>query len=339
MAIHPPLIHIDLFAGIGGNSLAFDTVFHEQKNKHIFCEIEPFPRAVLRKHWPDSQITGDIRAFTSDTYKLGCVHEWPKEFSTKREYKAFCESLSNIYPPFILTGGFPCQPFSQAGQRKGTADDRHLWPEMLRVIRLTQPQWVIAENVRGLLTIGGGLVFEQVCSDLEGAGYEVQPLIIPACAVDAPHRRDRIWFVAHRRGERRQQKPGRPSGDESSNEGRAAQDDHLPTGDDKSRRNASHTKDHRGDGRSEAERRGEPSLSQREQVRHQPSGEDTRPDWTADWHEIAAQLCRMDDGLPATLDGAKISASAHRKGRLKALGNAIVPQVAMEIMQAIKQTL
>ena len=96
----------------------------------------------------------------------------------------------------IITGGFPCQPFSNAGKQRGKDDDRYLWPEMLRAIREVQPRWVVGENVRGLLTNAGGMVFEQVCADMEDLGYEVQPLLVPACAVDAPHRRDRVWIVA-----------------------------------------------------------------------------------------------------------------------------------------------
>src|SRR4029077_4695613 len=94
--------------------------------------------------------------------------------------------------------GFPCQPFSAAGKRRGTEDDRHLWPEMFRIIQTFKPTWIVAENVRGLATWNNGLVLEQVCTDLEGQGYEVQPFIIPAVAVNAPHRRDRIWFVAYK---------------------------------------------------------------------------------------------------------------------------------------------
>jgi site-specific DNA-cytosine methylase len=96
----------------------------------------------------------------------------------------------------ILTGGFPCQPFSMAGKRKGTEDERYLWGEMLRAIQEIKPKFVIAENVFGITNIDGGLVFEQVCLDLEAEGYEVQPFIIPACAKNAPHRRDRCWFIA-----------------------------------------------------------------------------------------------------------------------------------------------
>lgn len=101
----------------------------------------------------------------------------------------------------MLTGGFPCQPFSLAGKRKGTEDDRYLWPEMLRVIRTVRPRWVVGENVFGIVNWSEGMVFDKVCSDLEAAGYEVQPYIIPACGVGAPHRRDRCWFVAHARSD------------------------------------------------------------------------------------------------------------------------------------------
>lgn len=97
----------------------------------------------------------------------------------------------------IISGGFPCQPFSHAGKRKGTDDERHLWPEMLRIIREVQPTWVVGENVSGIVNWDGGLVFEQVQADLETEGYEVTSFILPACAVNAPHRRDRVWFVAY----------------------------------------------------------------------------------------------------------------------------------------------
>ena len=102
----------------------------------------------------------------------------------------------------MLTGGFPCQPYSHAGKRLGKEDDRHLWPEMLRAIREIQPPWVVGENVLGLVNWSDGLVFHEVQTDLEAEGYEVQPFVLPAVSVNAPHRRDRIWFVAHRNGTR-----------------------------------------------------------------------------------------------------------------------------------------
>ena len=155
---------IDLFSGIGGFSLGlestggFDTI--------QFVENEPWCQKILAKNFPEVPIAGDIR-----------------EYEGQRAD--------------VVVGGFPCQPFSVAGKRKGTRDDRHLWPEMLRVIKASKPRWVIGENVRNLTSIQDGLVFEQVCTDLENEGFEVQPFIIPASAVNAPHQRYRVWIVAN----------------------------------------------------------------------------------------------------------------------------------------------
>jgi DNA (cytosine-5)-methyltransferase 1 len=154
-----------LFAGIGGFELAatWAGITPVWSN-----EIDSFCCQVLRNNFTHRIIEDDIR-------KIG---------------KHNLESVD------ILSGGFPCQPFSTAGRRKGTEDDRYLWPEMLRVIREIQPRWVVGENVSGLFTWNRGLVFEQVHTDLENEGYEVQSFIIPACSKNAPHRRDRVWIVA-----------------------------------------------------------------------------------------------------------------------------------------------
>lgn len=133
-------------------------------------EIDSFCQKVLEKNFPNVKRYGDIKEFNGTKYR-GAID--------------------------VLSGGFPCQPFSMAGKRKGNKDDRYLWPEMLRVIRQIQPAFIVGENVYGLVNWSQGLVFEQVCSDLENEGFQVQPVILPACAVDAPHRRDRVWFVAH----------------------------------------------------------------------------------------------------------------------------------------------
>lgn len=158
--------HGSLFSGIGGFDLAaewmgWDNVFH--------CEWMPFPRQVLHYHFPKSLSYEDI---------------------TKTDFTIHRGSID------ILTGGFPCQPFSLAGKRKGKDDERYLWGEMLRAIQEIKPKFIIGENVYGITNIDGGLVFEKVCLDLEDEGYEVQPFVIPACAKNAPHRRDRVWFVA-----------------------------------------------------------------------------------------------------------------------------------------------
>jgi DNA (cytosine-5)-methyltransferase 1 len=159
--------HIGLFEGIGGFSLAARWAGWETI---AWCEINPFGQKVLKHHFPKATGHDDIKSTDFTIYRGKCD---------------------------ILTGGFPCQPYSAAGKRLGTEDDRHLWPEMLRAIREIQPSYVVGENVRGLTNWNGGLVFDQVQADLEAEGYEVLPFLLPACAVNAPHRRDRIWFVAY----------------------------------------------------------------------------------------------------------------------------------------------
>lgn len=165
--------HGSLFSGIGGFDLAAEWMGW---NNVFNCEWEEFPRKVLKHHFPKAEQHEDIKDFDATQYN-GRID--------------------------ILSGGFPCQPFSTAGLRKGSEDERHLWPEMLRVIRECQPRWVVGENVRGLVNWSEGLVFETCCTDLEALGYSVQSFIIPACAVNAPHRRDRVWIIAHSDNTRR----------------------------------------------------------------------------------------------------------------------------------------
>ena len=162
------LTHLDLFSGIGGFALAAKWNGYRTL---AFCDNEPYAQAVLKKHWPDVPCHKDIREVRGELY-AGVT---------------------------LLTGGFPCQPFSVAGKQRGKDDNRYLWPEMLRVIREARPTWIIGENVAGIVN----LALDTVCADLEGEGYEVEPIIVPACAVDAPHRRDRVWIMAHaQRGKR-----------------------------------------------------------------------------------------------------------------------------------------
>jgi DNA (cytosine-5)-methyltransferase 1 len=161
------MTHGSLFSGIGGFDLAaewmgWENVFH--------CEWNEFGKKVLHHYWPQSISYHDI---------------------TKTDFTIHRGKID------ILTGGFPCQPYSSAGKRKGKEDERHLWPEMLRAIREIQPRWVVGENVLGLVNWSGGLVFHEVQADLEAAGYEVWPYVLPAVSVNAPHRRDRVWFVAY----------------------------------------------------------------------------------------------------------------------------------------------
>jgi len=159
--------HGSLFSGIGGFDLAaewmdWENVFH--------CEWNPFGQRVLKHYWPNAESFDDI---------------------TKTDFTKYNGTID------ILSGGFPCQPYSTAGKRLGKADERHLWPHMLRAIEEVAPRFVVGENVRGLTNWNGGMVFDEVCSDLENLGYQVAPFIIPASATNAPHKRERIWFVAY----------------------------------------------------------------------------------------------------------------------------------------------
>lgn len=161
------MTHAALFNGIGGFQLAAEWMGWENV---MSCEIDEFCNKVTKYYWPDCIQHGDIKT-TDFTIYRGKID--------------------------ILTGGFPCQPYSTAGKRLGKEDDRHLWPEMLRAIREIQPAYIVGENVRGLTNWNGGLVFDEVQAEMEAEGYEVTPFLLPACAVNAPHRRDRIWFVAY----------------------------------------------------------------------------------------------------------------------------------------------
>jgi len=154
---------LDLFSGIGGFSLGLGRAGMQTVG---FCEIEDYPSAIIKKHWPDVPNYRDVRKLDGTKLK-GTVD--------------------------LICGGFPCQPFSVAGKQKGKEDDRHLWPDMLRLIREIEPSWVIGENVAGFIK----MALDDVLLDLENEGYTAQSFVIPACAVGADHRRDRVWIVAH----------------------------------------------------------------------------------------------------------------------------------------------
>jgi len=319
------ITHYDLFAGIGGNSIALEEVFCDETIKHIFCEWEVFPTAVLKQHWPEAEYFGDIAELVADTANKGLEgSEWARIQGDGNR----CTDGDNGLT--IVTGGFPCQPFSAAGRRRGTADDRYKWPEMFAVIQNVRPDWVVAENVRGLVTWSEGLVLEQVCADLESEGYEVQPIIIPAVAVNAPHRRDRVWIIAHANSG--EQRTGFGSIQEADGEVSERNDDAEPSDADKHITNADARREH---GTSRRGSKVRPSLENSGRAQRQ------YPDWKRSWQEVAFATCddSMDDGLSRVMDGTTISRPKWRQGSLKAYGNAIVPQVAMEIFRAIKQSL
>lgn len=243
------MTHGSLFSGIGGFDLAaewmgWENVFH--------CEWNPFGQKVLQYYWPDAESFTDI---------------------TKTDFRKYAEKID------ILTGGFPCQPYSNAGKRLGKEDDRHLWPHMLRAVREVKPRFVVGENVSGLVSWNEGMVFDEVHADLEAEGYEVQAVLLPACGKNAPHRRERVWFIAN------------------ANSIRPPRQEH---GEKKSRF-------------------------------------DSKKNKTNGWKNFPTKspICRGDDGLSSRLDG--ITFPKWRNESIKAYGNAIVPQVALEIFKAIQE--
>lgn len=162
------LTHLSLFSGIGGLDLAAEMAGFETVGQ---CEWADYPRAVLEKHWPGIPRWRDIRTLTKESFY----------------------EQTGLHTVDIISGGFPCQPFSVAGKHRGKDDDRYLWPEMLRVIRELQPNWVIGENVPGIVN----MALDTVLADLEEEGFEVQCFLIPACGVDAPHKRERCAILAN----------------------------------------------------------------------------------------------------------------------------------------------
>ena len=306
-----PPVHASLFSGIGGFDLAaewlgFRNAFH--------CEINPFCDRILKYHFPDAGHYTDI---------------------TKTDFTPWRGKID------ILSGGFPCQPFSLAGQRKGAEDDRYLWPQMLRAIREIRPAWVVGENVAGILTmvqpskevevgrstslfgedytdeeIHRQYIVETVCTDLEREGYSVRPFVIPACAVGAPHRRDRVWFVAHRTD----------TGSENMRKERKDGVHVIKT--------SAHTESEQSEW-SQSEQSANGSTKQRKfgRIRSENYSEHTMREWNN--FPTQSPVCSRDDGFPIPMDG--ITFSKWRQESIKAYGNAIVPQVAYEIFQAIIQ--
>jgi DNA (cytosine-5)-methyltransferase 1 len=280
--------HGSLFSGIGGFDLAaewmgWDNIFH--------CEWNPFGQKVLKHYWPNAISYNDITK-TDFTIHRGAID--------------------------ILTGGFPCQPYSSAGKRLGKEDERHLWPEMLRAIREIQPRWIVGENVLGLVNWNGGMVFEEVQADLEAEGYEIQPYVLPAAAVGAPHRRDRVWFVAYSNSNGLNQcnsdnevntSEGRVNAlgniNESNVDGNVADTTHIR--------------------REDALENGELGRTRFGQS-HQRNAWDSFPS--------VSPICNGDDGISDRLDS--ITFPKWRNESIKAGGNAIVPQVVLQIFKAIE---
>lgn len=304
------MTHGSLFSGIGGFDLAaewmgWDNVFH--------CEINEFCQKVLNHYWPHAKSYQDIKK-TDFT-------EWRGKID-------------------VISGGFPCQPYSVAGKRKGKADDRHLWPEMLRAIREIQPRWVIGENVHGLINWKRGMVLDEIKVDLATSGFEVfPPFILPACGKDAPHQRNRLWIVAHSDSQRRND--GVDNWDK-----RHFQNNKRVTKENKPEREGRQ----RGACQASAASGITNSNSQGLQIGVQPgvleagrkneSHKGRKPSRVftkGDWQQFptVSPVFVRDDGLSDRLD--RITISKWRTESVKGAGNAIVPQVVYEIFKTIEQ--
>ena len=323
--------HGSLFSGIGG----FDLAAEWMGWKNTFhCEWNPFGQKVLKYYWPNAESFTDI---------------------TKTDFRKYAIRID------ILTGGFPCQPYSVAGKRLGKEDDRHLFPEMLRAIREIQPRFIVGENVSGLVNWNAGMVFNEVQADLEAEGYSVTPFLLPACAVNAPHRRDRVWFVAYNNNGNREKirfQTGREI-DVDSFKGKesftytynARTNEQIginPIGQEENKRWKEQSQfKFRKDGRNESTtntyngwsgRKGiEQSGSECKQQRSKVWSELTPGFKTNDWADFPTQspICDGNDGLSSRLDS--ITFPKWRSESIKAGGNAIVPQVAYQIFKAIHE--
>jgi len=334
--------HGSLFSGIGGFDLAAEwmgwtNVFH--------VERDPFCRRVLEYHFPNAKTYTDVKTFDGKPFR-GHVD--------------------------ILTGGFPCQPYSSAGKRLGKDDERHLWPEMCRIISEVAPAYVVGENVRGLLNWNGGVVFEEVCADLEAMGYEVWTGVLPAAGVGAPHRRDRIWWVATNSNNYRPSRISRADASESRTERLQEHNEVQRPSESSSVRSVTYSKDIRceratstrcerterkhhnraevrssfgTDGcepnvadseciRLEYSKERESTCQSKATIRQRTTGHTTSKGWAG--FPTESPICGGNDGLPRELDG--VTFSKWRAESIKAYGNAIVPQVVYQIFKSISQT-
>lgn len=344
------MTHASLFSGIGGAEVAaawmgWRNVFH--------CEIQEFPRKVLDFWFPNAESYEDI---------------------TKTDFTKWGGKID------VLTGGFPCQPFSLAGRRKGEKDNRYLWQEMHRAIKEIHPTWVIGENVAGITTMvessettymghtpdlfeardlyrtESRFTLDRICQDIEDAGYEVQPLLIPACSVGAPHRRDRIWIVAHRTDagdetlqyerKNRVHASKSPSYAYSNRQRkwknkqksffRCCRTSHLSSF--RNTRTLADSLRHRSN---KVHKDLQPKFSDGEKsygIGNQWNDTFSISQKEDFWKDFPTQspVCRGNDGIPFDVDRLTISFPKWRAESIKAYGNAWVPQVAYEIFRAIE---
>jgi DNA (cytosine-5)-methyltransferase 1 len=292
--------HGSLFSGIGGFDLAaswlnWENVFH--------CEINEFGQKILKYYWPNAISYGDI---------------------TKTDFTIHRGGID------ILTGGVPCQPASVVGQRKGETDDRWLWPEMLRVVREIKPPFVVCENPTGIISLGYGKPLESILSSLEDEGFQIELFIIPSCAIQAPHKRERIWIIAYSKKFTSNSIVGGKFG--LFRKLREVPKKNTNTGNYGCEVNAPDSNCVRQQGQRKIIR---PMQSKKNKER-----ETNRINCNNEgdgWRNFPTQspLCSRDDGISSRLDG--ITFSKWRNESIKAYGNAIVPQIALQLFKAIEQ--
>ena len=354
------MTHLDLFSGIGGFAIAAQACGYTTVG---FCEREPYAQQILKERF----CAESERIYPNTNGGNGSAEPWKQQKELAAQHRGIRPRLhddiftlngADYAGVDLLTGGFPCQPFSVAGKRLGKADDRAIWPEMLRVIREAKPAWIIGENVAGIVT----MELDNILSDLEALGYSAWPLVIPACAVDARHRRDRVWIIARRNVEDSAGERSRGESGNALHEGRGASEaggtgipqatgrqngsaigDDWTTGQDVAHADSPRVQGQRGKLAAFGEaRQGRQSAAPNSNAGDQ-RGEACR--WLPE-----PELGRVAHGIPEGLDSGGgfcqwpeedhetprvTTGMKHRAHRLKGLGNAIVVQVATEIIRAI----
>ena len=329
------LRHVDLCSGIGGFALGFE--WAKLSKPVLFCDIEPWSRQILAKHWPDVPIADDVKELANDPD--GLVPD--------------CD---------ILTAGYPCQPFSQAGKRRGSEDDRHIWPYIFSIVQRKRPSWCVFENVYGHVSMG----LDEVLSDLEGESYAARPFIVPACAVDAPHRRDRLWIICRNVGNtkhdgsstatikgsvREASKHNSQRQNKAKQSERASQSrDSGGLGESASTTNVAntqslfsdvgreHTQQSEGQVSEFGERGGKINVADTDSKRLQ--GQWREHEFVSEReaeHSVGSSVGSFWEPEPRV--GRVANGVSKRVDRLKGLGNAIVPQIAMRIGLTIKETM
>jgi DNA (cytosine-5)-methyltransferase 1 len=295
------MTHGSLFSGIGGFDLAAEWMGWENK---FHCEWNEFGQRVLNYYWPNAELFTDI---------------------TKSDFKKYANQID------VLTGGFPCQPYSAAGRRLGKEDERHLWPEMCRAIREIAPRYVVGENVRGLTNWNGGLVFDEVCVDLENLGYQVATYLIPASATNAPHQRERIWFVAYKNASNTSGQHCERSKSKFCEDGKEGQRKFRGSNCILDNQNVANTQC------IDLENKWNESRSLGKENSRQSATRFKYGNIPSDWSAFPTSkptICRGDDGLPTKMDG--ITLPKWRTETIKAYGNAVCPQVVLQLFKAIE---